>query len=67
MLELKDALTRINTATDRELTEIVLAILARYDVLFPEEEVFFLSLPKYDRGERDAILARFVEVISQQQ
>ena len=67
MLELKDALTRIDAATDRELTEIVLAILARYDALFPEEEVFFLSLPKYDRGERDAILARFVEVISQQQ
>ena len=67
MMELKDALTRIDSATDRELTEIVLAILSRYDALFPEEEVFFLSLPKYDRGERDAILARFVEVISQQQ
>lgn len=67
MMELKDALTRIDSATDRELTEIVLAILARYDALFPEEEIFFLSLPKYDRGERDAILARFVEVISQQQ
>ena len=67
MMELKDALTRIDSATDRELTEIVLAILARYDALFPEEEVFFLSLPKYDRGERDANLARFVEVISQQQ
>lgn len=67
MMELKDTLTRIDSATDRELTEIVLAILARYDTLFPEEEIFFLSLPKYDRGERDAILARFVEVISQQQ
>ena len=67
MMELKDALTRIDSATDRELTEIVLAILGRYDALFPEEEVFFLSLPKYERGERDAILARFVEVISQQQ
>lgn len=67
MMELKDALTRIDSATDRELTEIVLAILSRYDALFPEEEVFFLSLPKYDRGERDVILARFVEVISQQQ
>ena len=67
MMELKDALTRIDSATDRELTEILLTILARYNALFPEEEVFFLSLPKYDRGERDAILARFVEVISQQQ
>ena len=65
-MELKNALTRINTATDRELTEIVLAILARYDALFPEEEVFFLSLPKYDKGERDAILARFVETITRQ-
>ena len=67
MMELKDALTRIDVATDRELTEIVLGILARYDVLFPEEEVFFLSLPKYDQDEREAILAQFVETISRQQ
>ena len=66
-MELKDALTRINTATDRELTEIVLAILARYDALFPEEEVLFLSLPKYDKSEREATLAQFVETISRQQ
>ena len=66
-MELKDALTRINTATDRELTEIVLAILARFDALFPEEEVFFLSLPKYDKSEREATLAQFVETISRQQ
>ena len=66
-MELKDALTRINTATDLELTEIVLAILARYDALFPEEEVFFLSLPKYDKGEREATLAQFVETITRQQ
>ena len=66
-MELKDALTRINTATDRELTEIALTILARYDALFPEEEVFFLSLPKYDKVEREAILAQFVETISRQQ
>ena len=67
MMELKDALTRIDVATDRERTEIVLGILARYDVLFPEEEVFFLSLPKYDKGEREDILAQFVETISRQQ
>ena len=66
-MELKDALTRIKTDTDRELTEIVLAILARYDALFPEEEVFFLSLPKYDKSEREATLAQFVETISRQQ
>ena len=66
-MELKNALTRINTATDRELTEIVLAILARYDALFPEEEVFFLSLPKYDKSEREATLAQFEETKSRQQ
>ena len=66
-MELKDALPRINTAADREQTEIVLAILARYAALFPEEEVFFLSLPKYDKREREATLAQFVETISRQQ
>ena len=66
-MELKDALTRIDAATDRELTEIVLAILGRYDALLPEEEVFFLSLPKYDKSEREATLAQFVETISRQQ
>ena len=67
MLELKDPLTRIDAATERVLMVIVLAILGRYEALFPEEEVFFLSLPKYDKSEREATLAQFVETISRQQ
>ena len=67
MEDFETFLSFIRVADCSELTKLIQAILARYDALFPEEEIFFLSLPKYDRGERDAILARFVEVISQQQ
>ena len=67
MNDFENILSFVKNSDCSELTKLVQAILARYDALFPEEEVFFLSLPKYDRGERDAILARFVEVISQQQ
>ena len=66
MMDIKAILTRISSASDRELTDIVRAVLARYDTLFPEEEVFFLSLPKYDRQEREAILARFAELVVRQ-
>ena len=44
-----------------ELSEIVLATLERYRVLFPEEEVVFLSLPLDDQEERSAILRQAVE------
>ena len=66
MMEIKDILTRIASASDRELTDIVRAVLARYDTLFPEEEIFFLSLPKYDQQEREATLARFAELVVRQ-
>ena len=66
MMEIKDILTRIASASDRELTDIVRAVLARYDTLFPEEEVVFLSLPKHDQQEREAILARFAELVMRQ-
>lgn len=66
MMDIKAILTRISSASDRELTDIVRAVLARYDTLFPEEEVFFLSLPKYDRQEREAILSRFAELVMRQ-
>ena len=66
MMDIKAILTRISSASDRELTDIVRAVLARYDTLFPEEEIFFLSLPKYDRQEREAILSRFAELVMRQ-
>ena len=60
------ALSQIKDADCKELTTLVQAILARYDALFPEDEVFFLSLPKHDRHEREAILTRFVEMVAKQ-
>ena len=67
MNDFENILSCVKNSDCSELTKLVQAILARYDVLFPEEEVFFLSLPKYDKGEREAILAQFVETISRQQ
>ena len=57
------ALSHIKDADCKELTTLVQAILARYDTLFPEEEVFFLSLPKHNRKEREAILTQFKELV----
>ena len=64
MAEQKEMLTQIASAEAQELSKIVQAVLTRYGVLFPEEEVIFLSLPKYDQAERSAILHR-VESLSQ--
>ena len=64
MAEQKEILAQIASAEAQELSKIVQAVLARYDVLFPEEEVIFLSLPKYDQAERSATLHR-VEELSQ--
>ena len=61
MIEKKAVLEWIASARDYELSEIVLATLARYRVLFPEEEVVFLSLPLDDQEERSAILCQAVE------
>ncbi len=62
MTEKKRVLEWIASAGDFELSEIVRATLDRYRVLFPEEEVVFLSLPLRDQEERAAILRRAVEM-----
>lgn len=50
--EISGICKQIETANDRELSQIVQAVLSRYRVLFPDEEVIFLSLPIHDREER---------------
>ncbi len=43
----------IKNATGSEITQIILAIQARYHRLYPQEEVVFLSLPlEPDRREQ---------------
>ena len=61
MMEKKAVLEWIAAAGDYELSEIVRATLERYRVLFPGEEVLFLSLPLDDQEERAAILRQAVE------
>ena len=63
MLELNDILTQIAFAEEGELSKIVQAVVKRYDVLFPEEEVHFLSLPAKDRAAQASILRRTAELI----
>ena len=52
----------IGLADSSELNEIALAVLRRYDDLFAEEEVVFLSLPKHDREERKRIIQSILSV-----
>ena len=61
MCQFQTVLSRIAAADSRELSEIVRATLERYRVLFPKEEVVFLSLPLDDQEERSAILRQAVE------
>ena len=46
----------IEEADDLELSEIMQAIIRRENHIFPENETFFLSLPKNDREERRRVL-----------
>ena len=55
----------IDTAKSVELNDIVQAVLRRYDVLFEDEEVVFLSLPKNDTEERIRILRTVVSMEEQ--
>ena len=56
MSAMKDVLDYIAAAEDHDLSEIIQAVLERYQVLFPQEEVLFLSLPLNDPKEREAVI-----------
>lgn len=51
-----DILRRIGGMNDAELSQVVLSVMGRYQKLFPQEEIIFLSLPKDDPDERQRIL-----------
>ena len=52
----------IERADSSELSDIVLHVLKRYQELFAEEEVVFLSLPKHDCAERSRIISAVLEL-----
>ena len=55
----------IGSADSLELSDIVRVVLRRYAELFAEEEVIFLSLPKYDREERKRVISAILDMEAQ--
>ena len=55
----------IDTAVSAELNDIVHAVLRRYDKIFEDEEVVFLSMPKRDKEERLRILGAILAMEEQ--
>ena len=45
-LTLSIVLKAIEQANDMQISEIIRAVIRRYDFVFPDWDVFFLSLPK---------------------
>lgn len=60
-------ISEIKNADSAELSAIVQAVIARYRVLFPNEEVIFLSLSREDRAERAWTLRQAAERIERQE
>ena len=56
LLELHMVRERIELASASELPLIVKELTRRYEALFPDEEVIFLSLPKEGEAERVRIM-----------
>lgn len=52
MMELKDVISKIRDANDAEISEMIKAIVQRYEAVYPGWEVLFLSLPKDDPDQR---------------
>ena len=53
---LEDILSRIETADDFEIREIMEAVRKRFAAAFPEWEVIYLSCPKNDPVQRKQTL-----------
>ena len=56
LLELHMVRERIEVASASELPLIVKELARRYEVLYPDEEVIFLTLPKENKAERTRIM-----------
>ena len=52
-LYMKITLKMIDLADDLETTEIILAVCRATERKYPDWESYFLSLPKYDRRQRE--------------
>ena len=67
-VSMQEVFRRIGVMNEKELSDTVLALMERYRILFPEEEIVFLSLPRTDPAERHRIIeyaCRFSEEMSE--
>lgn len=60
-ITLQELLTKTEQADGTEIDEIINALSRRYQLLHPDWEITFLSLPRYDPKERIRILNQIME------
>lgn len=51
-MQFNEVLSKIVQADDIEISEIIKAVIRRYEAAYPDWEIIFLSLPKHDPVER---------------
>ena len=59
-VKLDDILNQIGQADDLEINEIIQAVIHRYNTVFPDWEVIFLSLPLQSK-EREQLIEQSIE------
>ena len=61
-MELKNLICAIEQADGYIVEEIILALQRRYQKLYPEWEIQFISVPREDSEERKRILERILQM-----
>ena len=60
-----EILSYISKADDTEISEIIQAIIHRFDTLHPDDEIFFLSLPRNDLQVRQDTLDTLIRLLQE--
>ena len=58
-------LSHIHQADDHEISQIIGAVIQRYSLVYPDQEVIFLSLPVNDLTQREQTLAAALALLRQ--
>ena len=61
--DLDRVLTFIRKADDRQINEIIQALIARYGEVYPNWDVTFLSLPRNNPEERNNVIQHFLKSV----
>lgn len=62
-MDSKELLSQIRQADGAALNDIAQALTERYHILFPNDDVFFLSLPKNNPQERQRLLQMMQDLV----